>query len=105
MVTHGVQQIHAKNSRGFLLLQIARVTQVDVENYVVRRSAGLLHEPQSEPPMAVVSSRKIPRRNRVHKREKSCRRSTSRMQLVQQLPPFVVQHGLQARLRNIPRPG
>ena len=70
----GINQVHAENADRFLLLQVAGIHQVDMQNDVVWRIAGLAEKAQSHPPVTVIGSCKVPCRDRVHKRRKTwCR--------------------------------
>src|SRR5271167_4436742 len=65
----GEQQIYSQNSHRFLLLHVARVLQIDVENYVIWWPPRLLQETQPDPAVAIIGPEKIPCRNRVDERK------------------------------------
>ena len=103
MVKRSVDQIHAQNAHGFLLLQVCGVLQIDVQDGVACRASRLLLESYADPAVRLVGSGEIPGGDRVHKRKKLGRRSPGSLQFRQQLLPLALHHGLQALLRNVTR--
>src|SRR5262249_11024564 len=91
-----MNQIHPKNAYGFLLQQVRRVAQVDVQKYVVWLATGLELKAQTHPTVRLIGAGKVARRNGVDKGKKSSLRPASFLQLLEQLRPLAVEHRLQA---------
>src|SRR5580692_3891055 len=69
MMKRRINQVHAQNSYGGLLRQVAAITQIDVQNNVVGRSMKFRLKAQPDPPVALIVARKVPRRHGINEAE------------------------------------
>src|SRR5580765_2144843 len=105
MVKGGIDEIYAENAHSGLLSQVAVIAQVDVENNVVGRGLRLRLKADANPAVTFVISGEVARRDSVDKRKEARRGPAAGAQLRKEIRPLALEHGLQARLRNVPRAG
>src|SRR5215469_8689764 len=105
MIKGRVDEVYTQCAKGFLLEKIRGILQVDMQQNVVVLASRLTLKAQTDPTVSFVRSGVVTCGNGVHKTEKAGLRSASFVQLVEQLSPFAIQHGIEALSGYIARAG
>src|SRR5580692_11555220 len=105
LVEDSIDKVHAQNADSLLLEGVGRIPQVDMENYVVRLAARLQLEPQADPTVRLICPGVVAGGDGINEREEASVRSATFAQLVDELDPFAIQHGLEAFSGNVTRTG
>src|SRR5271165_1234573 len=101
LVKGSVNQVYAHHADRFLLEDVRRIPQIDMQHYVVRLSTGLLLKTQSNPTVSFVGSSIVACRDGIDKTKETSLRSASLVQLAEQLSPFAIQHDVEALSRYV----
>jgi hypothetical protein len=96
LVEGSIDKVHAQDADSLLLEGVGRIPQVDMEKHVVRLAARLQLEPQADPTVRLICSGVVAGGYGINKRKEASVRSTTSLQLVDELGPFALQHGLEA---------
>ncbi len=105
LVVRGVNQIDAENADGFLLQDVRIVAHINVQQHVVRRTAGLHLEAETDPAVRVVRAGIVARRDGIDKREEARMCAACVAELREKLSPLFVEHGLKPLPGNVARTG
>ena len=81
--------------------KIGRIKHVDMQDDVVRLATGLQLESQADPAVSLVCSGVVAGGDGINKGKEAGLRPTALVQLVDDLGPLVVYHGLEAFFGNI----
>jgi len=67
LIERGVDKIDPQNTDGFLLKDVGRIAQIDVQQELVGRAAGLHLKPETDPAVRVVCSCEVTRGDGINK--------------------------------------
>src|ERR1700727_1110525 len=101
LIKNSVDQVHTQDADGLLLEGVGRVTQVDMQHYVVRLVTGAELESQADPPVSLVCSGIVAGGDGINEGEEASCRPTALVELVQELVPFAVHQGCEAFFGNV----